>query len=203
MKHSWPKRVFWLWWLKEGCKREHWSSGYMYNLCLRLTMPPSYWCSHLRPCHGFKRQVKPLTFHFFLRTCVPQRLGFATQLPPQLSLYLWERRKERGRSAERMCAGRSVRGMMYFAAPGLWQRRKLEREKGLLGPRTRDSWKRTTCGKKPENKQFTRAPSESLIITRGILTTDNYSVDLEYLAISYCDRGSCAWPRWCLVCYFE
>lgn len=57
---------------------------------------------------------------------------------------------------------------------------------------------------KTREKQLTHALLESLIIIRGMLTTDNYSVNpVEYFAISYCEREWRAWPRWCHVYYFE
>lgn len=102
-----------------------------------------------------------------------------------------------------MCAGCSVEDDVFHQA-GFVTEIRAGICRGVARPRTRGWREEDNLQEKPRKKQLTHAFLESLIIIRGMLTTDNYSVNLaEYLAISYCERECRAWPRWCHVYYFE
>lgn len=119
-------------------------------------------------------------------------------------MFVCVRETERKRPlVEWMCVGSSVGDDVFRDARFVTETRA-GMCRGVAWPRTRGWQDEDNLQEKARKKQLTHALLESLIIIRGMLTADNYSVNpAEYLAISYCERERRAWPSWCHVYYFE
>lgn len=197
-------------------QREHWSFSWIYNLCLWVTTPAL--------CHVTANCVPLLSYHHHTglvvhihvmlskaahlplfsskHTCglLPKIFYNTTNTSVLIDVCMCERERKRERGTQ---LSRSVWDDLFGDARLVTETRTGMCQ-GVARPRTRGWWEEDNLQEKARKKQLTHALLESLIIIRGMLTTDNYSVNpAEYLAISYCERKWCAWPRWCHAYYFE